>query len=139
MTPKHVVTVQNGLGENERERQGWVKRLITSWSVLTTTVRRKYGSVRVSRKIEQEKSTAKNFFFFFFFFFFVFFGLSNNTLPFSLIYHQLSPTSHSQHLKISFIVMKSGNLNFLESSGPLQACDGTALPLYKTANNVSET
>ena len=25
--------------------------------------------------------------------------------------------------------MKSGNLNFLEPSGPLQACDGTALPL----------
>jgi len=27
------------------------------------------------------------------------------------------------------IVMKSGNLNFLELSGPLQACNGTALPL----------
>jgi len=26
------------------------------------------------------------------------------------------------------IVMKSGNLKFLESSGPLQACNGTALP-----------
>jgi len=26
------------------------------------------------------------------------------------------------------IVMKSGNLNFLEPSGPLQACDWTALP-----------
>jgi hypothetical protein len=26
--------------------------------------------------------------------------------------------------------MKSGNLNFLEPSGPLQACNGTALPLY---------
>ena len=26
------------------------------------------------------------------------------------------------------IVMKSGNLNFLEPSGPLQACNGTALP-----------
>jgi len=25
-------------------------------------------------------------------------------------------------------VMKSGNLNFLEASGPLQACNGTALP-----------
>ena len=25
--------------------------------------------------------------------------------------------------------MKSGNLNFLEPSGPLQACNGTALPL----------
>jgi hypothetical protein len=26
--------------------------------------------------------------------------------------------------------MKSGNLNFLEPSGPLQACKGTALPFY---------
>jgi len=25
--------------------------------------------------------------------------------------------------------MKSGNLNFLEPSGPLQACNGTSLPL----------
>jgi len=25
--------------------------------------------------------------------------------------------------------MKSGNLNFLEYAGPLQACNGTALPL----------
>jgi hypothetical protein len=25
--------------------------------------------------------------------------------------------------------MKSGNVNFLEPSGPLQACNGTALPL----------
>ena len=28
--------------------------------------------------------------------------------------------------------MKSGNLNFLEPSGPLQACNGTALPLPAT-------
>ena len=27
--------------------------------------------------------------------------------------------------------MKSGNLNFLETPGPLQACNGTALPLRK--------
>jgi len=27
------------------------------------------------------------------------------------------------------IVMKSENLNFLEPSGPLQSCNGTALPL----------
>ena len=26
------------------------------------------------------------------------------------------------------VVMKSGNLSFLEPSGPLQACNGTALP-----------
>ena len=29
------------------------------------------------------------------------------------------------------VVMKSGNLNFLEPSGSLQACNGTALPLQK--------
>ena len=29
------------------------------------------------------------------------------------------------------VVMKSGNLNFLEPSGPLQACNGTALPLLQ--------
>ena len=28
------------------------------------------------------------------------------------------------------VVMKSGNLNFLEPSGPLQACNGTDLPFY---------
>jgi len=28
--------------------------------------------------------------------------------------------------------MKSGNLNFLEPSGPLQACNGTALPFLIT-------
>ena len=27
------------------------------------------------------------------------------------------------------VVAKSGNLNFLEPSGPVQACNGTALPL----------
>jgi len=28
------------------------------------------------------------------------------------------------------VVTKSGNLNFLEPSGPVQACNGTDLPLY---------
>ena len=28
------------------------------------------------------------------------------------------------------VVTKSGNFNFLEPSGPVQACNGTALPLY---------
>jgi hypothetical protein len=28
------------------------------------------------------------------------------------------------------VVMKSGNLNFLETSGPLQVCNGTALPFF---------
>ena len=30
--------------------------------------------------------------------------------------------------------MKSGNLNFLEPSGPPQACNGTALPFTKGTN-----
>jgi len=29
----------------------------------------------------------------------------------------------------SAVVTKSGNLNFLKSSGPVQACNGTALPV----------
>jgi len=28
------------------------------------------------------------------------------------------------------VVTKSGNLNFLEPSGPVQACNGTDLPFY---------
>ena len=36
---------------------------------------------------------------------------------------------HTVHLVSCAVVMKSGNLNFLEPSGPLQACNGTALPL----------
>jgi hypothetical protein len=36
--------------------------------------------------------------------------------------------------------MQSGNINFLEPSGPLQACNGTALPFtfnsLKTKNNL---
>ena len=34
------------------------------------------------------------------------------------------------------VVMKSGNLNFLEPSGPLQVCNGTALPLPLTRMHV---
>ena len=30
------------------------------------------------------------------------------------------------------VVTKSGNLNFLEPSGPLRACNGTALPIDTT-------
>ena len=33
------------------------------------------------------------------------------------------------------VVKKSGNLNFPEPSGPLQACNGTALTLYITIRN----
>ena len=35
--------------------------------------------------------------------------------------------------------MKSGNLNFLEPSGPLQACNGTALPFYFITDYVAST
>ena len=43
------------------------------------------------------------------------FGLSNNVLPFSPIRHQLSPSSHSQHLKISFYFL----FPFFPGSSPL--------------------
>jgi len=37
------------------------------------------------------------------------------------------------------IVTKSGNLNFLEPSGPLRACKGTALSFhYKMKNNMKK-
>jgi len=32
------------------------------------------------------------------------------------------------------VVTKSGNLNFLEPSGPVQACNGTALPLCSVSS-----
>ena len=32
------------------------------------------------------------------------------------------------------VVTKSGNLNFLEPSGPLQACNGTDIPLCKSTS-----
>jgi hypothetical protein len=36
------------------------------------------------------------------------------------------------------LVKKSGNLNFLEPSGPLQACNGTAFTyIFKTERKVS--
>jgi len=34
--------------------------------------------------------------------------------------------------------MKSGNLNFLEPSGPLQACNGNALPLLADHKQILE-
>jgi hypothetical protein len=38
------------------------------------------------------------------------------------------------HLHV-LTVMKSGSLNLLKPSGPVQACTGTALPLYFTFNS----
>ena len=37
------------------------------------------------------------------------------------------------------VVMKSGNLNFLEHSGPLQACNGTALPFNISLSSALRT
>jgi len=37
------------------------------------------------------------------------------------------------------VVMKSGNLNFLEPCGPLQACNGTFLPSYLYFFCISKT
>jgi len=48
------------------------------------------------------------------------FGLSNNTSPFSPIYHQLSLSSHSQHLKISFYFFPPPFPGSSSSSSPFQ-------------------
>ena len=48
------------------------------------------------------------------------FGLSNNTSPFFPIYHHLSPSSHSQHLKISFYFFSPSFPGSSSSSRPFQ-------------------
>ena len=48
------------------------------------------------------------------------FGLSNNVLPFFPIYHQLSPSSHSHHLKISFSFLFPSFPGSSPSSRPFQ-------------------
>ena len=48
------------------------------------------------------------------------FGLSNNFLPFFPICHQLSPSSHSQHLKISFYFLFPSFPGSSPSSRPFQ-------------------
>jgi hypothetical protein len=48
------------------------------------------------------------------------FGLSNNTSPFFTTYHQLSPSSHSQHLKISFYFFSPSFPRSSSSSRPFQ-------------------
>ena len=48
------------------------------------------------------------------------FGLSNNILPFFPICHQLSPSSHSQHLKISFYFLFPAFPGSSSSSRPFQ-------------------
>jgi hypothetical protein len=48
------------------------------------------------------------------------FGLSNNTSPFFPIYHHLSSSSHSQHLKISFYFFSPSFPGPSSSSCPFQ-------------------
>ena len=48
------------------------------------------------------------------------FGLSNNFIPFFPICHQLSPSSHSQHLKISFYFLFPSFHGSSPSSRPFQ-------------------
>jgi len=48
------------------------------------------------------------------------FGLSNNVPPFCPICHQLSPSSHSQHLKISFYFFSPSFPGSSSSSRPFQ-------------------
>ena len=48
------------------------------------------------------------------------FGLSNNVLPFFPICHQLSPSSHSQHFKISFYFLFPSFPGSSPSSRPFQ-------------------
>ena len=48
------------------------------------------------------------------------FGLSNNTSPFFPIYHQLSPSSHSQHLTISSYFFSPSFPGSSSSSRPFQ-------------------
>ena len=42
----------------------------------------------------------------------------------------MRPVRMADNLTTCAIVIKSGNLNFLELSEPVQACNGTAVPLY---------
>ena len=42
------------------------------------------------------------------------------------------PVSKADLTTILCLVTKSGKLNFLEPCGPLQACNGTALPFIST-------
>ena len=48
------------------------------------------------------------------------FGLSNNVLPYFPICHQLSPSYHSQHLKISFYFLFPSFPGSFPSSRPFQ-------------------
>ena len=48
------------------------------------------------------------------------FGLSNNVLPLFPICHQISPSSHSHHLKISFYFLFPSFPGSSPSSGPFQ-------------------
>jgi hypothetical protein len=48
------------------------------------------------------------------------FGLFNNVLPFSPVCHQLSPSSHSQHLKACFYFLLPSSPGYSPTSCPFQ-------------------
>jgi len=55
----------------------------------------------------------------------------------SISWGQRRPVRKADNLpSICVVVTNSGNLNFLEPSGPLRACNGTALPLPITNTTV---
>ena len=60
------------------------------------------------------------------------FGLSNNTSPFVPIYHQLSPSSHAQHLKISFHFFSPSFPGSSSSSCPFQFLSEDLFPIPNT-------
>ena len=69
------------------------------------------------------------------------FGLSNNVLPFFPICHQLSPSSHSQHLKISFYFLFPSFPGSSPSSHPFQFLseDVFGHPIHLQQNPTSAT
>ena len=53
----------------------------------------------------------------------------------SVSWGKVRPVRKADNPTSCAVVMRSGNLNFLEHSGPLQACNGTALPLCKGSHS----
>jgi hypothetical protein len=47
-------------------------------------------------------------------------------------------TAYNHHIHVP-IVLKSGSLNFLEPSGPVQACTGIAVPLHTKSTITKQT
>jgi len=51
----------------------------------------------------------------------------------------MRPVRKADNLPPCAVVTKSGNPNFLEPSGPLQACNGTALPFSSNSSSSSSS